>query len=198
MYKIFVFVSAFIFCHFSYAQKFAYVDSEYILGQIPEYKSAQKQLDELSAQWEKELDDKMAEIERLYREYNDEKVLLTEELRKKREEMLANREKAAREFQKKKFGTDGDLFRKRQELVKPLQDRVFEAIQKVARKSGLDFIFDKSGDMIMLFANGKFDKSDEVLEEMGITPVKPKANDKPTPPAPPKPGAPGPSTPPKK
>jgi len=179
MKKIFlIFILSFLANTYTQAQKFGYVDTEYILGQLPEYKSAQKQLDELAAMWQKELEDKMADVDRLYREYQDEKVLLTDDLKKKREDQIANKEKAMRDYQKQKFGSEGDLFKKRQELVKPIQDKVFEAIQKVARKSGLDFIFDKGGDMIMLYSNSKFDKSDEVLEELGITPVKDKSNEK--------------------
>lgn len=161
-----------------HAQKFGYVDTEYILSQMPEYKSAQKQLDELASQWQKELEDKIADLERQYREYQDEKVLLTDEVKKKREDQLAQKDRAVREFQKQKFGPEGDLYKKRQELIKPIQDKVFESIAKVARKSGLDFIFEKGGEMVMLYSNSKFDKSDEVLEEMGITPVKDKDKDK--------------------
>lgn len=160
------------------AQKFGYVDTEYILSQMPEYKSAQKQLDELATQWQKELEDRIADLDRQYREYQDEKVLLTDEVKKKREEQLAQKDKAVREYQKQKFGPEGDLYKKRQELIKPIQDKVFESIAKVARKSGLDFIFEKGSEMVMLYSNSKFDKSDEVLEEMGITPVKDKDKEK--------------------
>lgn len=165
------------------AQKFGFVDSEYILSQIPEYKSAQKQLDDLSGQWQKEYELKLAEVARLFREYQDEKPLLTEELRKKREDFISQKEKAAFDFQKEKFGPQGELFKKRAELVKPIQDRVFDAIQKVAKKNGWDFVFDKSGDMIMLYSNAKFDASEDVLEELGVavkdpnkTPETPKKN----------------------
>ena len=152
------------------AQKFAYVDSEYILSQMPEYRSAQKQLDDLAQQWQKELDTKMSEVEKIYREYQDEKVLLTEEVRQRRERSIDDKEKAAKDFQKAKFAAEGELFKKRMELVKPIQDKVFDAIQKVAKKGGYDFIFDKSGEVVMLYSNAKFDKSDDVLQEMGITP----------------------------
>ncbi len=152
------------------AQKFAYVDSEYILSQMPEYRSVQKQLDDLAQQWQKELDTKMSEVEKIYREYQDEKVLLTEEVRQRRERSIDDKEKAAKDFQKAKFAAEGELFKKRMELVKPIQDKVFDAIQKVAKKGGYDFIFDKSGEVVMLYSNAKFDKSDDVLQEMGITP----------------------------
>jgi outer membrane protein len=157
------------------AQKSAnigYIDTDYILGQLPEYRSAQKELDDLSIKWQKELEEKAAELDKVYRDYQDEKILLTDELKRKREQQIADKEKAMREFQKQKFGPDGELFKKRQDLVKPLQDKVFDAVQKVAKKSGLDFIFDKGGDMVMMYANAKFDKSDEVLEELGVVPAK--------------------------
>ncbi|MSQ79243.1 MAG: OmpH family outer membrane protein [Flavobacteriaceae bacterium] len=151
------------------AQKFAYIDAEYILAQMPEFKSAQKQLDDIAADWQKDIESKMAEVDKLYREYQEEKVLLTDDLRKKREKAIDDKEKIARDLQKQRFAPDGELYKKRQELIKPIQDKVFDAVQKVAKKSGLDFIFDKSGDMTMLFANAKFDKSDEVLEDLGVT-----------------------------
>lgn len=183
-----LFVILFLGMSASFAQKFGYVDTEYILGQLPEYKSAQKSLDDLATTWQNELEVKMTDLDRLYREYQDEKVLLTDEMKKKREDQLALKEKVIREYQKQKFGTEGDLIKKRQELVKPIQDKVFEAIQKVARKSGLDFIFDKGGEMILLYSNSKFDKSDEVLEELGVTPVKDKSPEKKDDKTPPKPG----------
>ncbi len=168
------------------AQKFAYIDAEYILAQMPEYKSAQKQLDDIAADWQKDIETKMAEVDKMYREYQEEKVLLTDDLRKKREQAIVDREKIARDLQKQRFAADGELYKKRQELIKPIQDKVFDAVQKVAKKSGLDFIFDKSGDMTMLFANAKFDKSDEVLEDLGVTVAERKKNEAPKDPKDPK------------
>lgn len=156
------------------AQKFAYVDTEYILSQIPEYRSAQKQIDELAEKWQKEIDTKYAQIDKMYKDYKAEEVILNGEQKKQREADIIAKEKEVKKFQQDKFGYEGEMFKKRQELIKPIQDRVFEAIQKVAKESALDFIFDKSGDMVMLFSNARFDKSDEVLEELGITPIKDK------------------------
>lgn len=178
----------------AFSQKFAYVDSEYILGQMPEYRSAQKQLDDLAQQWQKELDDKMAEVEKMYREYQDEKILLTEEVRQRRERAIDDKEKAAKDFQKAKFAADGELYKKRMELIKPIQDKVFDAIQKVAKKGGYDFIFDKAGEVVMLYSNAKFDMSDNVLQEMGITPKEEVKNSK----GPEKPPVPPGNTPPQK
>lgn len=153
------------------AQRFAYVDTEYILSQLPDYKSAQKKLDEVSEVWQKEVDAKYAEIDKLYKNYKAEEVLLNGEQKKQRQDEIIAKEKAAKQFQQDKFGYEGELFKKREQLIKPIQDRVFDAIQTIAKREDLDFIFDKSGDMIMLFSNARYDKSGEVLEELGITPI---------------------------
>lgn len=150
------------------AQRFAYVDSEYILSQMPAYKSAQTQIDELSKKWQEEIDAKFSEIDKLYKTYQAEKVLLTKDLQTKRENEIIEKEREAKKLQNDKFGYEGELFKKRQELIKPIQDKVYDAINKVAKTNGLDFVFDKSGDMLMLVSNPKFDRSDEVLEELGV------------------------------
>ena len=156
----------------NYAQKFAYVDTEYILSLLPDYKSAQKKLNEIAETWQKEVDGKYEAIDKLYKEYQAEKILLTAEQQKQREDEIINKEKDAKKFQQDKFGYEGELFKKRQELVKPIQDKVFEAIQKIAKEDALDFIFDKSSDMTMLFSNAKYDKSDNVLTALGVAPSK--------------------------
>lgn len=161
------------------AQKFAYVDSEYILSQMPSYKSAQKQLDVLSKEWQQEVDTKFEETDKLYRQYQAEKVLLTKDMQVKRENEIIEKERLAKEFQNQKFGYEGDLFKKRAELIKPIQDKVFKAINKVAKVNGLDFIFDKSGDMLMLVSNPKYDRSGEVLEELGVVVTKGDGNNLP-------------------
>lgn len=151
-----------------FGQRFAYVDTEYILDMMPEYKSAQKQLDATAAMWEKEADKMVEEIDKMYKDYEAEKILLTEELKKKREAEIHTKETELKEYRNKRFGYEGDLFKKRQELIKPIQDKVFDAVQKVAKQSALDFIFAKGGELVMLYSNSKYDKSDEVLKEMGI------------------------------
>jgi outer membrane protein len=156
----------------NYAQKFAYVDTEYILSLLPDYKSAQKKLNEIAEQWQKEVDGKYEGIDKMYKEYQAEKILLTPEQQKVREDEIISKEKEAKKFQQDKFGYEGELFRKRQELVKPIQDKVFETIQKIAKDDALDFIFDKSSDMTMLFSNAKYDKSDNVLTALGVAPTK--------------------------
>lgn len=151
----------------AHAQKFCYVDTDYILDQSPEYQSAQEQLNQLSLQWQKQVEAKYAEIDVLYKNFQQEQILLTEELRKKREAEIVQKEKDAKEFQKEKFGVDGELFKKRQELVKPIQDRVYNAVKEMAEKGGYMIVFDKASDMTMLYSNSKYDKSEDVLEILG-------------------------------
>jgi outer membrane protein len=146
------------------AQKYAYVDTEYILSKMADYGSAQKQLDQISVQWQKEIESKYTEIDKLYKTYQAEQILLTEEMRRKRENEIIAKEKEAKELQKQRFGVDGDLFKKRQELVKPIQDKVFNAVQELAKKDRYAVIFDKSGSLTMLFTDPKFDKSEAILD----------------------------------
>src|SRR3954471_22150310 len=142
------------------AAKFGYVDTDYIMGQIPEYKAAQSELDKTSVQWQKEIDAKYAEVDKLYKAYQADAILLTDDMKKKRENEIINREKEVKDLQKQRFGVDGELFKKRQELVKPLQDKVYNAVKAIAEKGGYAIIFDKSSDITMLYANPKNDKSD--------------------------------------
>ena len=149
------------------AAKFGYVDTDYILGQIPEYKAAQSELDKTSIQWQKEIETKYAEVDKLYKAYQADAILLTDEMKKKRENEIVNKEKEVKDLQKQRFGVDGELFKKRQELVKPIQDKVYNAIKAVAEKSGLGFVLDKSGQVSILYANSKYDRSDDVLIHLG-------------------------------
>ncbi len=155
---------------FTYAQKFAYVDTDYILKNIPEYKEAQDELDKLSIEWQKQLERKYSEIDKMYKNYQAEQILLTEDMKVKREDEIIKKEKEAKEYQKSKFGVGGELFKKRQELVKPVQDKVYKAIQDVANIGGLGIIFDKASALTMLYTNPKFNKSDAVLKKMGFKP----------------------------
>jgi outer membrane protein len=151
------------------AQKVAYVDIDYVLKNIPDYNDAQKQLDDIAAAWQKEIDAKYAEIDKLYKQYQAEQVLLTEDMKQQRQKEIQDKEKAAKELQKKRFGYEGDLFTKRQELVQPIQDKVYDAIQKIATTKVYDFVLDKSSGSVILFANTKLNISDQVLQSMGIT-----------------------------
>ena len=148
--------------------KFAFVDSEYILNNIPAYKSAQAQIDKLSADWQKEIESQYAEVEKLYKNYQAERVMLTDDMKKKREDEIVNKESAVKELQRKYYGPDGELTKKQQELVKPIQDEVYKAIKEMAVEGGYDAIFDTSADASLIYANPKRDKSDEVLEKMGL------------------------------
>ena len=150
------------------AQHIAIVDTKYILSKIPDYINAQKKLDQTSEQWQKEIDDKQAALTKMYKDYEAEQVMLSEDLKKKREDELFNREKEVRDLQRKRFGFEGDLFKKRQELVKPIQDKVYNAIQKMAFNRMYDIILDKSEGITVIFADPKLDKSDDVLKELGI------------------------------
>ena len=167
-------ISAFTLVGSTFGQRFAYVDTEYILDMLPDYRSAQKQLDALSLDWEKEMDKKQEEIDKMYHEFEAEKILLTEELKKKKEAEIKAKEQDLKDFRNQKFGYEGELFKKRAELIKPIQDKIFDAVQKIAKTSALDFIFAKGGEVIMLYSNSKYDKSDEVLKELGITITKTK------------------------
>jgi|ERR1700693_4857266 outer membrane protein len=155
-------------CTTAIAQRYAVVDTKYILDKMPDYKSAQKQLDQISAQWQKEIDDKQLVLDKMYKDFEGEEVMLSDDLKKKREDELFNHEKEVRDLQRKRFGFEGDLFKKRQELIKPVQDKVYNAIQKIAVSRMYDFILDKSEGITVIFADPKLDKSDDVLRELGV------------------------------
>lgn len=148
-------------------QKFAYVDSDYILKNIPSYEAAQAQLDQSSVQWQKEIEALYSEIDKMYKDFQAEKVLLTEEMKTKKEEEIIKKEKDAKDLQKKYFGKEGELYKKRQELVKPLQDDIFNAVKELATEGNYAVIFDIAGGITMLFTDPKYDMSDEVLKKLG-------------------------------
>lgn len=149
------------------AQRYAYVNTEYILNSIPAYDAAQRQLDQLSVEWQKEIETLFAEVDKMYKEYQSESVLLTEELKIKREEAIIQKEKEAKDMQKKYFGKEGELYKKREELVKPLQDEIFNAIKEIAIEGNYAVIFDSASGAMMLYTDPKYDKSDDVLEKLG-------------------------------
>jgi len=149
------------------AQKFAYVDTDYILNKIPEFNQAQDKLDALSADWQKEIENKYADVDQMYRSYQQEQVLLTDEMKVKREEAIIKKEKSAKDLQQKYFGPEGELYIKRQELIKPMQDKIYDAIQQLAANNKYAIVFDSSSDLIMLYKNNNLDKSDKVLDLLG-------------------------------
>jgi outer membrane protein len=148
-------------------QKYAFVDSEYIRKNIPAFTTAQEQLDKLSKQWEKEVADGYAVVEQMYKTYQNEAPLLSNDMKTKREEEIITKEKQMKELQNKYFGVEGELFKKRQELVKPIQDEILKAIKEIAVEGSYAVIFDSSTGGNILFANPKFDISDQVLEKLG-------------------------------
>jgi outer membrane protein len=148
--------------------KYAVINTKYILEKIPEYKDADKKLKELGDQWQLEIDGKQMALDKMYKNYEAEQFMLSEELKKKREEELFIKEKELRDLQKKRFGYEGDLFKERQKLVKPIQDKVYNAVQKMAVSRSYDFILDKSEGITIIFADPKLDKSDEILRQLGI------------------------------
>jgi len=158
------------------AQKFAYVDTQYILDNIPEYQMAKNQLETLTKKWQKEIEGKMAEIDKMYRQFQTDAVLLPADIKKQREEEITQKERELKALQKKRFGKDGDLFKKREELIKPIQDKIFNAIQEMAEERGYSVIFDRAANASILYANERFDKSDAVLQKMGYTPTNPKSS----------------------
>lgn len=168
MKKIFLLACMLGFGIVGFSQKYAIIDTRYILDKMPDYKEAQKQLDEIAAGWQKEIDAKQVELDKMYKDYEGEQVMLTEELRKKREDQLFNKEKDLRDQQRKRFGFEGDLFKKRQELIKPIQDKVYNAVQKMAVQRGYDFVLDKSEGITIIFADPKLDKSEDVLKDLGV------------------------------
>jgi outer membrane protein len=150
----------------SFAQRYAVIDTRYILSKLPEYKNAQDKLDAFSIQWQQEIDQKQVVLDQLYRNFEAEKLMLSDELIKKREDEIFNKEKELRDLQKKRFGFEGDLFKRRQELVKPIQDRVYSAVQKLAVAKQYDLVLDKSEGITIIFADPKLDRSDDVLKEL--------------------------------
>jgi outer membrane protein len=150
------------------AQKFGWVDSEFIMGKMPEYSKAQQELNTLSETWQKEIEAQKKDLDKLYRTYQAEEVVLTEPMKKKRQDEILKKEQDIKAYQNKQFGYEGQLFKKRQELTKPVQDKVFEAVEKVAKKKQLAVLFDKSGDVTMLYTNPAHDYTEFVLEELGL------------------------------
>jgi len=153
---------------FSQQQRHGYIDSEYILGNIPEYKEAQKELDRLAANWQRDIERRFASIDSMYKQYQVEAITLPENLKQKREEAIIKAEQDAKDLQRKRFGKEGDLYKKREELVKPIQDRVFNAIEAIAKDRGYAFVFDVAGSMTIVYADPKFDLNDMVMQRLGI------------------------------
>jgi outer membrane protein len=168
MKKIILTLTVVAFSLASFAQKYAYLDSEYILNSMPSYTEAQAELDRLSVEWQKEIEAKFKKIDEMYRKYQQDAVILPEETKVKRQNEIITAENEAKDLQKKRFGTEGDLYKKREELMKPIQDRVFTAIEEYARERGYAFVFDKAGAMTIVYADSKFDINDAILTKLGV------------------------------
>ena len=150
------------------AQRFGYVDTDFVLNKMPDYKKAQDEINLLSEGWEKEIQDMAKKIEAMYSSLQAEQVLLTDEMRKERLETIQKREAELKEYQKKVFGFGGLFFLKKQELIKPVQDKVWDAADKVAKQNNLAIIFDKAGELVMIYTDPRYDYTDFVLEELGL------------------------------
>lgn len=151
------------------AQKFALVDMEYILKNVPSYEMANEQLNQLSQRWQKEVEAVGKEAETLYQNYLADKVFLTDEQVKKREEEIVSKEKEATELRFKYFGPEGELYKKRQTLLKPIQDDVYNAIKKVAEEKGYQTIMDRASSSDIIYASPRIDVSNEVLAKLGYS-----------------------------
>lgn len=154
--------------NFATAQKVAYVDTQFILDQMEEYKAAQQEVEGLSKKWQGELEEMYAAIEKMYRDYQAEEVLLSDDVKKQRQEAIFAAERKAKEYKKEKFGYDGELYKMQDEKVKPVQDKVYAAIETVAKERKLDIIFDKAGNSGILYTNAIFDRTDDVMKKLGL------------------------------
>ncbi len=154
--------------NFVFAQRFGYIDTDFILNKMPEYKKAQDEINQLTEAWAKEVQDMNKEIASMYAALQAEQVLLTEEMKNERTAAIQKKEDAMKEYQKKVFGFGGLLFLKKQELVKPVMDKVWDAVDKVAKQNNLAIVFDKAGELVMIYTDPRFDYTDFVLDELGL------------------------------
>ena len=150
------------------AQKFGYIDSKAILDKMPEYKLAQGEIQKQTQVWQADVEAKVAEVDKLRKEFLAEEILLTDEMKKERTDVITKKDKEAKELQKKVFGFEGLYFLKKQELIKPLQDKIFESVEKVCKKKKVQIMFDKSADLVMVYTDTKHDYTDFVLEDLGL------------------------------
>ena len=177
---IFVFLCAVWLTTPVYAQKFGYVDTEFILGKMPEYQKALSEIDKFADKWSKDIQDKYVEIEKLQKAYQAEEILLTEDMKRDRQRVITDKEREAREYNNKVFGYQGLLFEKKKELMKTPMDLINRSLEKVCAQKKLDFIFDKASDFVMLYTNPRHDYSDYVIEELGLDAKPTPTNSNPT------------------
>lgn len=149
------------------SQRFAYIDTHYIMDYIPEYQAAQMELEQLTTDWQKELEAKFEKIDELRKQYQAESIILPEEIKREREKEINELEKEAKQLQMQRFGQGGDLSQKRQELIQPIQDKIYEAVEEIASRGNYAVIFDKSGEANMIYTDMRYDLSDDVLQHLG-------------------------------
>ncbi len=149
-------------------QKLGYVDSEYILEQLPEYATVQQQIDRMAGEWQQEVEDRRSEVDELFREYQARELLYTNEERQRQRDEIIQAEEGIEQLRMQYFGPEGRVFQEQERLVRPVQESVLEAIETVATRDGYDYVFDKGGDYIFMYVREQFDLSDDVLEELGI------------------------------
>lgn len=150
------------------AQRFGYIDTDYVLSKMPEHKKAQDEINQLSQGWEKEIQEMSRNIEGMYGALQAEQVLLTEEMRKERNDEIQKKEAELKEYQKKVFGFGGLFFLKKQELLKPVMDKVWDSVEKVAKQNNLAIVFDKASQLVMIYTDPRYDYTDFVLDELGL------------------------------
>ena len=154
--------------NFVNAQRFGYIDTDFILNKMPEYKKAQDEINQLSQAWEKEVTEMDKKIQGMYSAVQAEQVVLTEEMKKERTEAIQKKEAELKEYQKKVFGFGGLFFLKKQELIKPIQDKVWDAVDKVCKENSLAIMFDKAGELVMIYTDPRHDYTDFVLDQLGL------------------------------
>ena len=160
-------LALFLFAGVAMAQKFAFVDTDYILQNIPSYNAAQEELNKISENWEAEVTLEYEAIEKMYKPYQSERVLLTDEMKNQRQEEIMTKEREVKELQAKYFGPEGELSKKRQELVKPIQDAIYKAVKELSAEGSYAVIFDTASGASILYSNPRYDLSDEVLKKLG-------------------------------
>ncbi|MBC5775959.1 OmpH family outer membrane protein [Pontibacter sp. KCTC 32443] len=165
---LFIFLAGFFLAHISNAQKIGYIDSNFILSKMPAYGKVQQEMDKYAETWQKEIESLQQEADKLKQEYRAEEVLLTEEMKKKRQAEINKKEVEVRDYQRKVFGYEGMMFKRRQDLMRPIQDEVFTAVEKVSKARQIAIMFDKSGDLVMIYTNPIHDYTEYVLEELGL------------------------------
>lgn len=166
--KIFILIIFLFTVQFGFAQRYGYIDTEYVLSKLPSYQTAQTKLDGFSKKWQKEIETKYKEVELKYKEYQSEKVLLSAEMKKKKEEEIITLEREAKKLKQKYFGVNGELFKKREELIKPIQEEIARALKEVAEDGNYAMIFDISVGAYILYTNNKYDVSDDVLKKISF------------------------------